>query len=153
MNGKQVSILAVIAAGLYWAFRSTGKQGVDTQITNSFIKAGFDNNNARWWAAVSRFETANYTSTLAVKYNNYFGMTWPGQTGINKGQAGTTNFVSYATVQDSINDAIAWIKMNGVGTSYPTLNSLIYAMYNADYFTEDPNTYFLGVQADLKNVH
>ena len=144
--------LALLAAGLFWAFNKIGKPGTDSQIIGSFTGAGFSSSNARWWAAVSRFETANYTSTLAIKYNNYFGMTSPGQTKVNLGKAGTTNFLAYRTVQDSINDAIAWVKLHNLSLNYPTLNSLVFAMSSSHYFTEDPNTYFLGVQADLKNI-
>lgn len=148
--------LVLAAAALYWLFKRTGKGAIDSQIQSMFAAAGFNADNAKWWAAISRFETDNYTSTLALKYNNYFGMTSPGQTGVNLGKAGLTNFLSYASVADSINDAIAWVRMNNLSKSYGTLNSLIFAMSQGKdgsyYGSTDPNTYFLGVQADLVNI-
>ena len=142
----------LIFGGLFWLFNRMGKGGVDAAIQSTFRAAGYDANNAKWWTGVSRFETANYTSELATRYNNFFGMTSPGQTRINTGKAGTTNFLSYATPQDSINDAVAWANENNMSKNYQTLASMIYAMSNNGYFTEDPNTYFLGVQADLNKI-
>jgi len=143
---------ALIVAGLYWAFKSFGKGAIDSQIRNSFMNAGFNSDNAKWWAAVSRFETGNYTSELAIKYNNYFGMTSPGQTGVNLGKASTTNFLKYASVQDSVNDVIAWVTRNNLSKQYPTLSTLIAAMADNHYFTEDRVIYFNGVTADLIKV-
>ena len=142
----------LIFGGLFWVFNRMGKGGVDAAIQSTFRANGFDANNAKWWAAVSRFETANYTSELATKYNNFFGMTSPGQTGVNQGKAATTNFLKYASPQDSINDAVQWALMNNMSKNYKTLASMVYDMSAHHYFTEDVNQYFLGVQADLAKV-
>jgi uncharacterized FlgJ-related protein len=98
-------------------------------------------------------ETANFTSPLAVKYNNLFGM--------GVGPAGSTasgvtvrpsdgqKFATYTSKADSVDDLVLYMDRLGYPKDFDSVDSLVVFMKSKNYFIEDAAVYLKAVKSWL----
>lgn len=138
------SVIALIA------YRKKGSTSTAQMILDKIEAAGYSFDFAKYWVAVSKFETANYTSPLYRDAHNLFGMGYP-TVGKDYGSTMSKEGLKskYPTDNDSIDDLIEYL----VAFKYPhTVKSpdeLVRIMKQNGYFTADENTYLQGIKSYL----
>lgn len=117
---------------------------------------GIDPSVAYGWASM---ESGRGESSLAAKYNNYFGMKWTGQgyyvelptEEVIDGQRVTVNakFQVYDTPEDSAMAAVQWLKDNAPGEigNIKSAADLARVLKSHGYYTDDEGRYASGVEA------
>ncbi len=78
INVHYIGTITCMGADSYAAERSLYNQV--TTMTNILRNAGFPENDLRYYLAQIMFESNNFSSNLAVNYNNYSGIRYVGQT-------------------------------------------------------------------------
>lgn len=119
------------------------------KINDLFRDAGYGPNQASYWAAVSKFETGNFTSNLSTKYNNYFGMKVPVSWTGKVVDLGGSTWINPSSLEDSVSAQIAYLKRNAYPAEFQSLPQFVTFMKSKGYFTEPYQDYYNGVAAWL----
>jgi hypothetical protein len=131
----------------------------DNIVYNTAIAFGIPAAVAQMVVDQARNESGQYTSNLAVNYNNLFGMTYAGQSLASQGPLqpesnGQTYYAAYNSIQDSVNDLCQWLvnrQNNGTLTIANLTTPILYAtaLHDNDYFEgETPEVY----AADMASI-
>jgi uncharacterized FlgJ-related protein len=122
-------------------------------IKNRLTRAGYTPDVASWWVAVSKMETADFTSLLAKKFNNLFGMgVGPADStasGVTVRPSDGQKFATYATKADSVDDLILYMKRLGYPKNFDSVDSMVTFMKSKNYFVEDAAVYLKAVKSWL----
>ena len=144
-------ILPVLLIGSYIVLKRF-RGNPDSLIQTTLIEAGYSPGMAKYWAAVSRFETADYKSNLFKTANNLFGMKFPKDRDTTAQDSTSTGFASYASLKDSANDLVLYLKDFRYPTNFSNLRDMIWFMRKKGYFTDYFSAYYSGVDSKLKSV-
>ena len=129
---------------------SSSPKKIANQIKVALERAGFSSDMVTYWIAISKFETANYTSSLFRNARNLFGMAYP-TIGIDYGYIQSSEGLKskYETTQQSVDDLVEYL----IGFNYPktlgSINELVKFMKSKGYFTANEQTYLAGVKKYL----
>lgn len=112
------------------------------------------NNAKKLIKAIAAHETGNFTSDLALKSNNFFGMHMPMRRETTAIGATSNNYAIYRDAKDSINDFLKWFKFHGVDkksfNTFPKhadpVKPIVYFMANKGYFTDSKGNYYMKVK-------
>jgi hypothetical protein len=118
-------------------------------IQNLLRQAGYSDNVAKWWAAVSDHETATWTSNLFKTHNNLFGMKQPKKRATLSAGEVAGGFASFRSIEDSVGDLILYMQEWGYPKNFFNLESMIDFMKSKGYFEDDLMTYYNSVKARL----
>jgi hypothetical protein len=123
------------------------------QIFNYIVGLGFTPEFANTLAAVSAHETGRWTSELAQKYNNIYGMKSGGSgKGLQTGEA--SGYAVYPNWETSIEDTCEWFKAKG----YPvedlemTTDNILQWMKTKKYFEDSLVNYKKAVLSLKKEL-
>jgi hypothetical protein len=151
----------LIGLPLLWiVFRSLKKTNANpiTAIKNALPAAGLNDQNIKFWIAVSAHETAyanNYqtpwTSPVFVQNNNLFGMRLPGSnttaTGSNLGHA------VFPSVEASADDLVLYFdRLKWTQRNFNSISDLVNEMKRKGYFTAPLVDYKTGVEYWYKKM-
>lgn len=123
------------------------------KIVQLLIQAGYPNKLAKIIAAQSAFETGFFTSVLAVKYSNYFGM-------MSAGWQNRPNVQLYGKVwcvpqslSDSVDIQVKYLNRRKLPLTITTVSDFVDAISQWGYFGNDPKqVYEDGLKADYKAI-
>jgi hypothetical protein len=121
-------------------------------ITNLLTAKGYSSNVAKWWTAVSNFETAKWTSKLFRMANNLFGMKQPkSRMTLSTGPSIVEGeqWATFSSVEDSVKDLILYMENFNYPKDFESLEAMVFFMKGAGYFQEDPIFYLNGVKSRL----
>lgn len=118
-----------------------------SEIIDELLQYGFDLDTAKYWCAVSAFETKEWKSTLYLQYHNMFGMGYPTY-GQDYGHVDTPEGVKSAYTRDdqSIYDLVEYLQATKWPTKFQGLEASVTRQKELGYFTGDYNTYLNGVR-------
>lgn len=143
-------LLILLAGFLVLLIRSRASASVgQTQIsliTNILINAGLNTQNAKFWCAISAFETNNWTSDIYVQNHNLFGMRLPydDTTAVDE----RNGFAVFLSDSDSVKDLVMYFdRLNWEQLNFNSIPDLVSYMKAKNYFVEDETQYLQGVQA------
>ena len=111
---------------------------------------GLTQRHALYWLAVSSFETGQWTSSLCVNYNNFFGMKWSGRS--NSVSLNGSSWAYPGSLEESIALQIDYIKRMGYPKDFPDLATFCQFMKTKKYFTETYAQYYPGLLANLNLI-
>lgn len=126
------------------------------EIDYILVTAGYSPDMARYWTAVSKLETANYTSRLFREANNLFGMGVPTVrrslrsgvwTGIDGGEE--RQFSAYASTANSVKDLVLYLQSRSYPTTFGSAEQFVNFMRSKGYFESDPQKYLDGIKRYL----
>lgn len=107
-----------------------------------------------YWKAISKMETAGYTSRICLDLRNMFGMKHPRErtTTSTKGFSYDSNpgvwWATYPTYQESVQDIVYWLRARKSPEKFNTLYDCISFMGSKGYFGEESvGSYFGKVMA------
>jgi len=129
-------------------------KNANPQLTDALIKVlgnapGFES-YPDFWLAVSKMETAGFTSRLFTSANNPWGMKMPKvrrSTAIGEITLNGSTWARYATLEKSAEDILLWMKARKFQPGIGNLYSFIQEMKRVGYFEEPFNQYYNLVQA------
>lgn len=152
-TGVVISLLSLFGLAMllfYMVFRRNLISGNPKQrITSLLKKAGYSDNVAKWWAAVSAFETADWTSDLFKESNNLFGMKQPNKRATTSAGPTKSGFASFRSIEDSIQDLLLYLDDFNYPKDTTGLLAFIGEMKDNGYFEERFDTYYDGVKSKL----
>lgn len=129
---------------------SLSQTEISRQIQSQIHNAGYSDNVGNFWAAVSRFETGNFKSNLAVAYNNYFGMKWNGSPSVRFVEIGTNKWANPSSLEDSVSLQIDYMKRKHYATDYKSFYDFVTFMKTVGYFEEPFAQYWEGVKTYIE---
>jgi hypothetical protein len=111
--------------------------------------AGYDFNTAKFWAAVSMFETADpdpWTSDLYKLYHNMFGMGYPTY-GVSYGSVSSPEGMksSYISDDQSIADLVEYLQYSKWPMKFNGIPQEVALMKQKGYFGGSEQVYLAGV--------
>lgn len=137
----------------------TKPQSLDRMIQEKLLKAGYGKNQARYWAAVARHETADYTSNLFLSCNNLFGMSLVAQrqtTQVGKcpGKYDTPpqDFGKYFSPASAVDDLILYLRARKYPSDFDAVETMVAYMKGKSYFTGDEIAYRESVKLRLTRI-
>jgi hypothetical protein len=151
-------ILVLLLIGSLTAFvifrrkTSSSPEVLDRLIQEEIARSGYSPDVAKWFAAVSRHETAGYTSNVFNRDNNLFGMKFPEirqTTAIGKDSSG---YAVFNSPTDSVRDLVMYLNARNYARSYDSVDSLIQAMKSKGYFEDSVDNYLRGVKFHLSRL-
>lgn len=114
--------------------------------------AGFSPEMARYFAAVSRHETGNYTSDVLERSNNLFGMKHPKiRKTVSRG-ADQSGYAVYNSPADSVHDLVLYLFAQRYPFHVGSAANLVSFMKSKNYFEADLEEYVNGVERALPKV-
>lgn len=117
-------------------------QTIKSKIISLLTQAGYPLDTAKYFVAVSAFETAGWTSQVLKDSNNLFSLIVPNSKRLSYGE-GQTIFASY---DDAINGLVKYVlKPFKYPANYGTLRDLTDFMKSKGYYGIDSVTYYNGV--------
>ncbi len=151
-SGSTVTVLSD-DFGSGWFTDETGKTfnigSIPNRIINAFTNDGYSLKVAQWWVAISKFETANFRSNLAINYNNLFGMKVANKRPRDQAGASPSGFASYDSWAQSIRDQLLYLKYFNYPKDFESLQDLVAFMKSKGYFEEPLSVYLSGVKTRL----
>lgn len=108
---------------------------------------GMDRKTAEMWAAVSRHETADYTSNLFKTANNLFGMKVPKTRTTNASSKPGSDYAHYKSPLDSVIDLALYLAEFDYPREFAYAANLVQFMQRKGYFTDTLQNYLNGVGA------
>jgi len=120
-----------------------------SQILTQLKQAGLSDREALFWVAVSRWETADFTSTLCTKYNNYFGMKWAKAEGVPGVDYNGSFWANPSGLADSVRVQLGYMQRFGYPKDFPNVESFVSFMKSKGYFQEVESEYLAGVKTKL----
>ena len=127
----------------------SGTGTIQQKIINRLRAAGYSARMARYWVAVSAFETGNWNSRLFVEDNNPFGMKHPSVRKTTSQGVGPSGFAKYETVDKGVEDIVLYMNWFNYPKDFATVQEMIGFMKMKGYF-EEPLTYYLaGVESKI----
>lgn len=145
------------------------RSAIDKKIYSFAYSQGLPSPLCRLLVAQSRVETADYTSNVCKKYNNYFGYKYVGQKkwAIGKGGAANAfdaqgnkdggNYASYAKLEDSVGEVCDWIKrrVNGGFDFMKVVNYTEYAeiLKRCGYYGQTSKEYAASLGSKMNKIN
>lgn len=100
----------------------------------------------KYWTAVSKFETASWTSNVFKQSNNLFNLIVPGSTRLKFGEGQTI----FANISDSVDGLIDRVILPfKYPSSVGSIDELVAFMKKKGYFTGKESDYVAGVKRYL----
>lgn len=123
-----------------------------SQSVNQALSQSPYSNYIPFWLAISKMETAAWTSRLFTQANNLWGMKLPRQRDTTaNGVFGTGPFAKYMDVDDAAADIRLWMIARQFPTGITNLDDFVAEMGRKGYFgTESTESYLSKVKAWLK---
>lgn len=153
-RGNGLSTLVLFAVGLLIALRAFPKNLTSsgqpaTVITEVLKENGYSDRVAKNWVAVSKHETANFTSNLLRTANNLFGMKQPlKRMTVSKGPT-KNGFASFASLTDSVKDLVLYMDEWNYPKDFASVDDQVRFMKSKGYFQEPLLDYMTSVKARL----
>lgn len=120
-------------------------------ITSTLTSAGLDTQNAKFWCAVSAYETAFWSSNIYRQNHNLFGMRLPYDDTLAVDER--NGFAVFISDSDSVKDLVMYFdRLNWSERNFDSLPELVATMKAKNYFVEDETLYLEGVQAAYHNL-
>lgn len=162
LNGVLLFLSTLLIAFLIYL--STRKKGISSLFNSNsalfsrgsvaFSVAGGKYNKVdyrKWIEAISKHETANYTSKLYKDANNLFGMGMPSVRPTLATPAGVQienqEMARYPSKSDSVKDFLLWLNYQNCPVDFVSPDELIQFMKDKSYFTESFENYLKGVES------
>jgi hypothetical protein len=145
------STIALIA----WIKSWQKKKDPEKWLRRNLQGQGFTSKCVDLWVALSKLESDDYKSTLAVKYFNVVGMTVPKQRpSLKSGQVyseGDDQYFSvYANFDKCAADLVLWCIYTEFPQEVDSVDGFVMEIKKRGYFTSDPDAYARGLQEKLK---
>lgn len=121
-------------------------------IISGLTAAGYSETFAKMWVAVSKFETANFSSRLCVKHNNLFGMSYPtagkdyGKVTYDDPPGTPHDFSAYPSFKESVADLVEYLAAFKYPKDFNEVADLVSFMKSKNYFGSPLSQYVAGVQ-------
>lgn len=126
---------------------------LDLLIQKILIGNGYSPAMARFFAAVSRHETGNYSSAVFRNYNNLFGMKDAEiRATTNRRDQDKTDYAEYVSAADSVRDLVLYLLARDYAFHYDSPRDLVMEMKKKGYFEADFSEYLGGVERALPKV-
>lgn len=112
-----------------------------SEIKRILRQAGYDDTIANGFAAVSKFETGNFSSAVFKENNNLFGMRLPRK----RSTTATSSNLGHAVYNnrlDSIYDLVLWLDYTNFPKAAKNFYGVVREMNNRNYFEVDFDTYY-----------
>lgn len=127
-------------------------EALDKQIQETITLAGYSPNVAKWFAAVSRHETAGYTSAVLQRDNNLFGMKFPTIRQTTADGKDSSGYAHYKSTGDSASDLVLYLNARNYSRNYASVDALVQAMKDKGYFEDSVANYLRGVKFHLTKL-
>jgi uncharacterized FlgJ-related protein len=100
---------------------------------------------------MAKHETSNFSSELATKYNNFFGMGFPrDRKAINTGRTDRKvegQYMSvYKDLNQSVKDFLLWLDYNKFPANLSSPEDFVRVLKDKGYFVDSAYNYFNGVK-------
>ena len=125
-------------------------QEVVNQMTLQLKAAGLSDRAAAYWVAVSRWETADFQSTLATDYNNYFGMKWAKSEGVPAVNYHGSSWANPPDLAGSVSVQLGYMGRFNYPRDFKSIEQLVSFMKANGYFEEPEAEYLNGVKSKLQ---
>jgi hypothetical protein len=125
------------------------KDSPEKLIISALTGAGYSATMARYFVAVSKFETGNFTSRLAREDNNFFGMK---RARVRKTTAtGETpeGFAVYPSRLEGVKDILLYLDYFNYPRHFGKASEMVAYMKVKNYFEEPFDFYYSGVKSYL----
>lgn len=142
-------LLGLLIVWLLSLARKNTSKAPSELIKSKLLDAGYDSNFAKWWSAISNFETAKWTSNLYLMYHNLFGMKQPVKRATTSLGPTSDGWASFADDSKSVDDLILYLSARNYPKSFDSLESLVSFMKQKSYFEEPVDYYLNGVKSRL----
>jgi hypothetical protein len=119
-------------------------------LLKKLMAEGVSPRTAKFWTAVSKFETGNFTSALFLKHNNFWGMKFPVKretTALHS--VPPKGFASYRSRVDAVRDLLLYMREFNYPNDFTSAEELVSFMKKKGYFEEPLQFYLAGVKKYL----
>lgn len=149
-----VSCLLGLVVALIVFLTLRKRKNPEKWVRNNLALIGMVNKEIDFWVAVSKFETDNYTSSLAKNYYNIFGMGVPTKRdSLRNGQVfmsgDNQDFSTYSDYPTCVNDLILWMAYDKFPLDITDLDVFVTTMKSKGYFTAPAGNYLAGLKLYL----
>jgi hypothetical protein len=141
--------LLILLIGLSWLLlRSRSPK----ETIKTILSQKLNDQNVKYWTAISAFETAGWTSDIYKENHNLFGMRLPSKNttaiGENRGHAVFKDDAGSAKDLLLYFDRLNWSKVN-----YSSIDEIVQMQVAKGYFTADPALYLSGAKQWYKKLY
>jgi len=128
------------------------KAATTARLYNHLIQIGIPREMALIIIAQALHESGNYKSSLAVKYNNLFGMKQPLQRDTKSIGATPNGYASFNSIEDSVDDLLLWL--NAREMPEPMVNVKDYAAFikSKGYYEDSFTNYNAAMQKHYNSI-
>lgn len=124
----------------------------DLLIQKVLTDHGYSPLMAKYFAAVSRHETGNYTSNVLKSANNLFGMKFPRIRQTTARHEDKSGYAVYSDKADSVRDLVHYLIARDYPRHFVSARSLVSFMKDKAYFEAPLTEYINGVERALKLI-
>lgn len=128
------------------------KATITAEIYKYLTGLGINRDFALYIIAQSLHESGNYTSQLAVNYNNLFGMKQPQKREtLSKGPT-PNGYASYENYLDSVGDLLLWLKEFNSPETFQSPMAYVAFLKSKGYFEDNLTTYNAAVNKHYNSI-
>lgn len=146
------TVLVLASGVVLYSLLFRGTKNPQRAIKRTFKANGLSPSQARIWEAVSRLETANYSSNLFRAQNNLWGMKQPLTRATTSTGAGPTGFATYRNLDESADDLILYMEEFNYPKNETSLFATIATMKKNGYFEISLTDYYERVLPIFKKL-
>lgn len=142
----------LIALSIFRKKKNISPMEYDLLIQKIITGNGYSDRVGRFFAAVSRHETGNYTSNVLRSANNLFGMKFPNVRKTTARNEDSSGYAVYNSAADSVLDLVLYLDARDYYFDYATSADLVKTMKVKNYFEASLEEYIHGVERALPKV-